>query len=372
MTIRELQLQGFKSFGNEKAQSIEFGDITVLLGANGAGKSNLVDFFRMLSAMFQRELQLFVGKNGVENLLYYGPKQTEKIQFSLELGNEEKGGRYNVELSFSLDGKPFISEEHFPFKGLNVGATGAGTLDGGYGEREITVSVESLKDEINVYVRSIGQNIQVFQFHDTSETAKIKSRVYIDDCKVFRGDNLAPFLLRLRETGEYKRYYSRIIRQIQKVMPQFQDFSLEVFAPRDEVRLNWLDKTIGRDYIFSPHQISDGSLRFMGLATLLLQPPDLLPKFIVLDEPELGLHPAAIVQLAGMIRTCSKHAQIVLATQSTRLVDEFGLENVVIVERDEQKRSTVFKKFNKEDLVDWLKRYSLSELWEKNVLGGLP
>jgi predicted ATPase len=110
----------------------------------------------------------------------------------------------------------------------------------------------------------------------------------------------------------------------------------------------------------------------MALSALLLQPPAMLPSVIVLDEPELGLHPAAIAELAGMIKTASAHCQVVVATQSTRLVDEFHASELVVVERDESNHCTVFKRLNEEALADWLGRYSLSELWEKNVLGGRP
>ena len=155
-------------------------------------------------------------------------------------------------------------------------------------------------------------------------------------------------------------------------MPQFRDFDLEPIPGNENyVRLNWRDN-LGSDYLFDPGQLSDGSLRFMALATLLLQPTALLPKFIVLDEPELGLHPAAIAELAAIVRLAAQKTQVLLATQSTRLIDEFSLDDLVVVERNEQNNSSEFKKLAPERLDDWLERYSLSELWEKNVLGGQP
>ena len=155
-------------------------------------------------------------------------------------------------------------------------------------------------------------------------------------------------------------------------MPQFGDFSLDVLSGnKNYVRLNWTDSS-GSDYLFGPDQISDGSLRFMALTTLLLQPPSLLPSFIVIDEPELGLHPSAAAILAGMIRTASQSAQLLIATQSTRLVDEFSAEELLIVERDEENKCSVFRKLDVRQLSEWLERYNLSDLWEKNVLGGQP
>jgi predicted ATPase len=215
------------------------------------------------------------------------------------------------------------------------------------------------------------KGIRTYQFHDTSDTAKIKTQGYISDSKYLRSDagNLAAFLYALSRNE--KKYYDRIVRHIKKVMPQFKDFDLVPGTSNSKnVMLNWYD-TYG-ETLFGPHQISDGSLRFMALAALLLQPPSMIPNIIVIDEPELGLHPAAIAELAGMIKMASKHSQIIVATQSTRLVDEFSIDNIMVVERDELKHETVFKRLDEKQFTQWLDRYSVSELWEKNVLGGQP
>ena len=175
----------------------------------------------------------------------------------------------------------------------------------------------------------------------------------------------------MKQQKKHVPYYQRIVRYIQMVMPQFKDFVLEPSARNSNyIFLNWLEKN--SDYLFGPHQISDGSLRFMALAALLLQPPTTLPKVIVLDEPELGLHPFAISVLADMIRATSLQSQIILATQSTRFVDEFEAKDLVIVERDAKTNCSRYRKLDEGKLSAWLNEYSMSELWEKNVLGGRP
>ncbi len=175
---------------------------------------------------------------------------------------------------------------------------------------------------------------------------------------------MATFLYAMANKEAWKKHYERIVRHIQVIMPQFGDFVLRPSSlNEDYIRLDWREK--GRDYLFGPHQLSDGSLRFMALATLLLQPALTLPKVIILDEPELGLHPVAISSLAGMIRTASVSSQIVLATQSPRLVDEFNIDEVVIVERDEAENRSLFKRLDEKELSEWLERYSLSDLWER-------
>jgi predicted ATPase len=223
------------------------------------------------------------------------------------------------------------------------------------------------------FVYTLLKGCQVFQFHDTSGAAKIRNKVYIEENKHLLKDagNLAAFLYALKNRKDGFPFYQRIVNRITSIFPQFGDFELQPSAlNKDYIRLNWREK--GEPYLFGPHQLSDGTLRFMALATLLLQPKESLPSVVILDEPELGLHPAAISSLAGMVKTAVTNTQVILATQSPRLVDEFEAEDIVIVERDEATQSSVFKRLDKAAFSDWLQRYSLSELWEKNVLGGKP
>lgn len=370
MKLNSIELKGFKSIDGQQGQNIPLGDVTVLLGANGSGKSNLVSFFKMVNFLTTGALQNYVGKLGVSQLLFYGPKITESIAFTLRFSAEEATGTYEVKLSYGLPDRLFISGEKVTFQQKGHSQVQEYFFENGGSETGLRNDTR----KASKIVYGLLAGIRTYQFHDTSDTAKIKDRGYVDDAKSLRGDagNLAAFLKMLKEHSDFHRYYERIVRHIQRVMPQFGDFSLETLPGNENyVRLNWTD-ALGSDYLFGPDQLSDGSLRFMALTALLLQPPKLLPKFIVLDEPELGLHPAAIAELAGMIRTVAQKTQVLVATQSTRLVDEFLPEELVIVERNEACRCSVFKKLDAELLQEWIGRYSLSELWEKNVLGGQP
>lgn len=370
MKLTQLQIQGYKSIDGERGQTIPLGDITVLLGANGSGKSNLVSFFKMLNFMTTGALQQYIGKQGASRLLFYGPKQTESISFTLSFTSESADDTYTVKLSHGLPDRLFISGEKVTYHKPPAAQPQEYFFDAG--GSELNLGSDGRMTSRVLY--ALLSAIRTYQFHDTSDSAKIKDRGYIDDARYLRSDagNLAAFLKMLHDHAKYKKYYQRIVRHIQRVMPQFSDFELEPIPGNEsDVRLNWRDRS-GSNYLFDPHQISDGALRFMALATLLLQPPELLPKVIILDEPELGLHPTAIAELAGMVRSAAQKAQIVLATQSPRLVDEFSPESVVIVERDDKRGCSVFEQLDAERLQEWLNRYSLSELWEKNVLGGQP
>jgi predicted ATPase len=154
------------------------------------------------------------------------------------------------------------------------------------------------------------------------------------------------------------------------VVPQFKDFFLQP-NERGYISLRWVDNTLN-DYVFNVSQFSDGSIRFIALATLLLQPEKTMPGVIIIDEPELGLHPFAIGQLSEMIKTAALHAQVIVATQSPSLMDGFEVENIRVVERDDDNECTLLRELNQESLRWWLEDYTLSELWEKNVIGGRP
>ncbi len=369
MKLEQVDIKGFKSI-DSRGQTIPLGEITVLLGANGSGKSNLVSFFRMLNSMTTGALQNYVGKQGVSRLLFYGPKVTESISFTLRFSSDDAHDEYEVKLEHGLPDRLFISGEKVVYRRAGRQRPQEYFLESGGSE----AGLPNDSRPASRVIADLLSKIRAFHFHDTSETAKIKDRGYVDDASYLRSDagNLAAFLRMLKKHEDYSRYYERIVRHIRKIMPQFGDFALDSIPGNEKyVRLNWSDGDQS-DYLFDPDQISDGSLRFMALATLLLQPPQMSPNFIVLDEPELGLHPAAISELAGMIKTASRNVQVLVATQSTRLVDEFSPEQVVVVERDSQTRGSQFRKLSVEDLGEWIERYSLSELWEKNVLGGQP
>ncbi len=177
--------------------------------------------------------------------------------------------------------------------------------------------------------------------------------------------NLAALLLRFRE--EKSSAYQRIVRNIRLIAPFFDDFDLEPDRA-NRVILNWREK--GSDRVFDPHQFSDGTLRAICLTTLLLQPSDELPKLIVVDEPELGLHPYALNVVAALFGKAAEHTQILISTQSSPFLDNFNPEDVITVNREGQE--SLFHRLNATELEDWLQEYSLGEIWEKNILGGGP
>lgn len=365
--LTKLEIKGYKSI--REMRDLVLGPINVLIGANGAGKSNLMSFFKMLNSMTSSpgNLQFYIGKVGGANaLLYYGAATTPQIQAHLTFRTDSGLNEYAFRLFHAAQDTLIFAEERFrytkyDFNGERIWMN----LESGHREARIIASAEQGDKTAKVILALMKQCI-VYQFHNTSETARIRQRWDVNDNRLLRDDggNLAPFLLRLRETQP--KYYSRIVETIRQVAPFFADFVLEPIG--NSVLLQWRERNT--DMIFGAHQASDGHLRLMALVSLLLQPEQDLPLAIILDEPELGLHPYAINILAGLLHSVSTHTQIILATQSMTLIDYFEPNQVIVVDRPA--RESTFRRLQDEPLKEWLEEYSLAELWEKNVLGGRP
>jgi len=353
-----LDIKGFKSI---ESQSITFGKINVLIGANGAGKSNLFSFFRMLASMASGNLQEYIRRaGGADDLLYYGSRVTRQIESTLIFDTDIGAVTHHFRMGYAGHNTLFFEDEKF-------------SADSDIENRQsVSDREESALAELPPIsgsaeaVKKIIERCRTFQFHDTSETARVRQHGYIYDNQYLKSnaENLAAYLYMLRETAHP--YYSRIVLTIRQVMPFFHDF---VLSPEklneNKIILNWKEKS--SDMVFGPHQLPDGGLRIMAIVTLFLQPEHELPKIILIDEPEIGLHPYAIETLASLTRHAAPHSQMIIATQSTELLDYFEPDEIILAERPDKK--TLFRRCGNEEFKDWLKEYSVSELWKKNVLG---
>ncbi|HYE76055.1 MAG TPA: AAA family ATPase [Blastocatellia bacterium] len=361
--LRRVILKGFKSI---KGMDIELRKLNVLIGANGAGKSNLISFFKMVNEMMGGRLQEYIGTSGrAHSLLHFGPKVTPQIEAQLEFEDEKSTNVYRMRLFHAAGDTLVFADESYGFQQTNFPSAKEVPL--GAGHQETRLGKEAQSDKT---MRWMLNNCRVYHFHDTSPTARVRQYCYIGDNRWLMPDagNLAAVLLRLRNKSD-KSAYQRILTTIRLVAPFFDDFDLEPSGPyQKDVILNWREK--GSDQVFGPHQFSDGTLRAICLITLLLQPEDELPDLIVVDEPEIGLHPYALNVVAAMFEKASHHTQILVSTQSSAFLDNFALEDVIVVNREG--KTSQFERLNPKDLEAWLDEYSLGEIWEKNVIGGGP
>lgn len=373
MKLKSIKFSGFKSYGNDPKTVIDFNDVNVIIGANGSGKSNVISFFDMLSFMTTGAFQDYIGKQGqAGSILYFGPKVTDTIHAEIAFENSENSDTYEFKLVYALNEKLVFGGEKLTWHAKNRYNTPQ-TMTFPAGTLESILSDHTQNDTTVTTIRNILHDCRVFHFNDTSGTSRMRQSGYIDDNGYLRSDagNLAAFLYRLKSSPEFRQYYDLILKYSQAALPQLMDFVLEPdYRNRNNVKLNWT--TRNSDELFGPHQLSDGSLRFIALATALLQPVETSPSVIILDEPEIGLHPHAISLLSDMIKSVNSGKQVILTTQSTTLLDNFDCNDVIVAEFDQNKKSSTLKRLSKESLADWLSNYTLSELWEKNIIGGLP
>ena len=351
-----LNVEGFKSI--RELKDFELNNLNVLIGANGAGKSNFINLFRLLNEIYEQRLQLYVQKQGgPDAILYFGRKTTESIKIHFEFARNG----YAFELAPTNDNRVVFENERIIFHGdifesnklLNTGHYEANLKDD--------------KQPVSKYVRAGIKSWKVYHFHDTSDSAKVKQIHALNDNLTLKSDaaNLAAYLRMLKDLHEKE--YNRIVSTIRLVLPFFDDF-----VHRDNIEnieLEWVQKGKS-DTPLKAHMLSDGSLRFICLTTLLLQPIYLLPDTVLIDEPELGLHPYAITVLADILKQVSEKKQIIVSTQSVELVNELEPEDVIVV--NQKNYESVFERLDSSALSSWLEEYTLGELWKNNIFGGRP
>lgn len=381
--LQSVALAGYRSYdGDLERNRIDLRDINIIIGANGAGKSNLVSFLDMISHMMSSSLRYYVAKQGGAGaLLWFGAKRTRRIQGELSIydaGHDAKD-HYVFTLEHAAGDSLFFAEEKMSYQDLRRDRSYQ--WDAGIGHTESRM-VDQLGGPFDPFRRCL-LDMRTFHFHDTTIGAPLRATSDVNATSSRRlspdGGDLAAFLFRMKMTDEFRMkttdkmtdhaYYRRIIRYIRMAMPQFGDFELEP-DEAGNMRLDWRQK--GQPELFGPHQFSDGALRFIALTTLLLQPPSTAPATIILDEPEIGLHPFALSLLASEIKIASQNSQIILTTQSSALLDEFSCEDIITADYDIARQCTMLRRHTEEELAGWIERYTLGELWEKNVLGGLP
>lgn len=365
--LENITLKGFKTI--RALDNFQPGPLTVLIGPNAAGKSNFLSFFQMLSAMVVGSdlFQYYVGlRGGASKILHDGPAITPEIDVQLRLHSGSSEIDYAFRLAFGADDTLIFAEERYrKSQDDQTGTASWHELGAGHRGPQL-LKIETDDDTASVIFNAL-LSMFTFQFHNTSMTSPIRNKTEVHSTFPLseHGDNVAPFLYNLK--GQRNGSYRRIVDTLRLILPFFSDFVLE--PDNNFLLLAW--RETNSDQVFTASQAADGMLRTIALVTLLLQPDDTLPDLLVIDEPELGLHPYAINIIGGLIRAASQKTQVIVATQSPAFVDCFEPSDIVVVER-EGRESTFRRLEDSEELSEWLEEYSLSELWEKNVIGGRP
>jgi predicted ATPase len=374
MAIDRIYINNFKSI--RELNDFPIRSLNVLIGSNGAGKSNFIAFFKLLNSIATEKLPNYVAENSyADKVLYFGKKVSKErmsggIVFKTDNENTNTNNRYDFILKADGNNGLYFENEK---GGYNLFVNGEnenwdfitldtiGSRNGGLKGHNATRFV---------YLRENFEQFKIYHFHDTSSSAPLKQPSKLRDNDSLRedGSNIAAFLYWISQ--KHISNFKLIEYAIRSIAPFFDKFDLKPDKIQDDlVFLSWLEKN--SDEAFDANNFSDGSIRFIALATVLLQPNP--PKTIIIDEPELGLHPSAINKLASMIKMASAKSQIIISTQSVNLLDQFEAEDIIVVDRKDNQ--SVFKRLDKIELENWINDYNyegMGELWSRNVIGGTP
>lgn len=361
--INKLKIKGYKSI---KSLELELSPINVLIGANGVGKSNFISFFKLLNVIYEQRLSNYSLTEGADNLLHFGRRVTKFLDAYIEF---DETNAYGFKLQASNDNKLFINQEDTFYNKSEVGLSDVNN-DNWVKE---TINLDNAESNVNslgsnLWINKYLNSFKIYHFHDTSANAPLRSSCQLNDNVYLKenGGNLPAFLYYLQEREP--KSFQKIERVVKSIAPFFERFDLKPDRLNPtRITLEWTELNHPDNYFTATH-LSDGTIRFIALATLLLQPN--LPKTIIIDEPELGLHPVAINKLAGLIKKASAISQIIISTQSINLVDNFEPEDIITVDRDSGQ--SVFRRLDGDNLKDWIKEYSMGDLWAKSVIGGRP
>ena len=348
--MESIYIKGFKSI---KELHLPLKPINILIGANGSGKSNFLSFFEFLQQIYNKNLQGHIALNGgVDKFLYNGSEVTQEIEgkltfptnaYSFILKKGENNLRFSKEILSYYDNNyevsNFSTETYLHSSGMP--------------------RAEYIKDYL--------EEVRKYHFHDTGKNAPFHktSNIKTDFLYLYsNGSNIAALLYKIKQ--EKPKTYNWILQTIQSIAPYFLDFILN---PNENgyIELLWRNKF--NEQLYNTYNFSDGTLRFIALTVLLLQPK--LPQTIIIDEPELGLHPFAIAKLAGLIKSASQRGcQVIVATQSVELINYFTPEDIITV--DYKNGESVFERLDEASLAIWLEDFSLGELWKGNFINGQP
>ena len=363
--LKSLSVAGYKSI---KEDTIKLGALNVLIGGNGVGKSNWISVFKFLREIVEGNLQLSASSSGARNLIYKGGKEVDSIIINVvyeePIDNGSLENSYAIKLNVTDEDSLIFAFENVYFHRKPEYSHPIGkALGSGHNESKLIKSSTGIAN----WVAHDLASYRIYHFHDTSATASVKQPQDIEDNKVLYMDaaNLAPYLYWMKQ--KFPDHFEAIESAVRQIAPFFDKFELNPSKNNpDKIRLEWREK--GWEQNLNPHLLSDGTLRFMCLATLLLQPT--LPNMVLLDEPELGLHPAGIKQLAELLKEAAQRTQLFVATQSVTLINQLDLADIFVADRING--ATKLRQFTEQELSQWVDRYSIGELWEKNLIGGKP
>jgi predicted ATPase len=349
--MNRIEIKGYKSI---KDLDLALRPINILIGANGSGKSNFLSFFDFLKQVYNINLQEFVALKGIDTFLHKGDKVTNEISTHLYFPGTN-GYSFTIKKGetgfiFTREGLWYTNNPYYT-NPIDVASFGA--------ESSLRNQLMPRADYISKYLKQFSK----YHFHDTNDNSPFNKESNVENDKFYlyeKGSNLGAYLYNIK--NEKPIVYNLIVKTIQSIAPYFLDFFLKPES-NGNLKVRWQGRYSST--VYGVNDLSDGTIRFIALATLFLQPK--LPETIIIDEPELGLHPTAIAKLAGLVKSVSaKNSQVIIATQSTDLISHFEPEDILTV--DQINGESIFNRLDSESLKDWLEDFTIDDLWKRNII----
>lgn len=400
--LRSIRLQNILSFGPDTPE-LELRALNVLIGPNGSGKSNLLDCIGLLQSAPEKLAETIRTEGSVQEWLWKGSKNTtarvesivtwpqlglrhsfefqeaalrfeiknERIEYA-EAREQEKEpeflfgnrngvptiGQLNEEVGFSDDypegSSPYLYYER-TYRNINRGDLNP--------EQSILSQRRDpeLYPELTYLVRKYKQ-IRLYRewtFGRRNPARDWQDTAGPNDFLTDSADNLALMLNRFQNDPEVA---PRIVELMNELYDGITNFNVQVFGGRMQIRLT------ENKFSIPASRLSDGTLRFLGLLVILLHP--MPPPLICLEEPELGLHPDAVVAVGKLIKEASTRTQLIVTTHSRMLIDTLTDSPEDVIVCGKRDGSTVMERLKSEELANWLTQYgSLGNLWSRGFLG---
>lgn len=374
LRLNNISISHFKSIAN--VHELVLADLNVIIGANGAGKSSFISIFQMLENMSRRNFQNFCIDSGDANsLFFFEGAKSQPIKLGFDFKNGKIKTCYNLEIILSPKETALISQEYMEYDG-DIISDNEGTEDNpatGYRTESQLYRWGSDKKRYKLHypVCETINSWRTYHFHDTSIASFLRksSQFGTDKNLLQTGENLAPYIFYLRE--RHPDIYTYLVSAIRCIAPFFLDFVFpytweQARENNQKISLAW--KQTCSERLMQPWQFSDGTLRFIALVVALIQPDP--PAIILVDEPEIGLHPAAISFISGLLHDASTRTQVIVTTQSPLMLENMDPHNIIVMTSQNNKSSC--EKLDAKSLKTWLEDYTLCDLWMKGLLATGP
>jgi predicted ATPase len=365
MLLSRIELENLLSF---KHLDFEMRPLNVLVGPNASGKSNLIRSLSLIQALPKRGLSQAIADGGGSRS--WINRRTGGVASIHIEGSEEP--RFDYTLSFQEAGQSWaIDRETY----ANVFERRQEQVS--LGTRGNTVMQTSIASNVSVLseirhpsepalakLADAFNNIRLYREFVTGPRAQARSGTSSSLLADHLDEDGANLALRLGEMDLQIGLHT-VNRAISRLFELFSEVKVSTRGGITQLYV----REKGIENTFAATSLSDGTLRLLCLLTVLLDPTP--PPLICIEEPETGLHPDAIRDVAGLLVEASSRTQVVVTTHSPALIDALSdqPEAVAVCERDFD-GFTQIRRLQGSKLTEWLERYTLGELWQKGEIGG--